>query len=139
MKWELVFLLGLISLPFVCGENQTIAYNFRDFEKKKSEHFLVSWKAWQMLSGVGSFGTLSNSFLLYTFYSERKVLATSVNTMVCMDTLYRFLYSTFAIHWRTYNMVSDRTLFQGLLEGETVTATLSFFIYFWYNIKTSRS
>merc|ERR1719450_335730 len=28
-----------------------------------------------------------------------------------MDTLYRFVYSTFAMHWRNYNMVHQEGLF----------------------------
>ena len=37
---------------------------------KQSEHYLVKWNAWQSLSVLGFVGTLSNTFLIYTFYTQ---------------------------------------------------------------------
>ena len=95
-------ILSVLTLSCEQNENATLIPNTLD----NSQHYLVKWKAWQCLSCVGFFGTFMNLFLLYTFYSERRVLATSVNTMDCMDTLYRLSYATIGVHWRTCNMVN---------------------------------
>ena len=87
---------------------------------KKYDHSLVTWKAWQLLSLVGLFGTMLNSFLLYIFYSERNIMASSVNSMIYMNTVYRLIYSTVSIHWRTYNMVMHQTLFNTWFERDQV-------------------
>ena len=86
--------------------------------EKQSEHYLVSWNAWQSLSVLGILGTFSNSLLIYTFYSEPN-MATSVNAMIFMDTLYRLLYANI-IHWRTYNMVHETTMLSAWLSREEV-------------------
>ena len=78
-------------------------------------HPTVSYHGWQLLSCVGFFGTTINSFLLHSFYSERKVLATSVNCMICTETFHRILYSTVSVHWRTYNMIMDQPLFGSIM------------------------
>ena len=67
---------------------------------QKPVHYLAGWGAWYCNSVIGVFGTFANSFLLYIFYSERRVLASSVNAMIAMDTLHRILF-TLVIHWRT--------------------------------------
>ena len=41
------------------------------------------------------------------------MLASSVNAMIAMDTLYRILY-TLVIQWRSYNLTSRRGLLAGL-------------------------
>jgi hypothetical protein len=84
-----------------------------------SEHYLVRWKAWQALSVIGCVGTLSNTILIYTFYTESS-MATSVNAMIMMETVYRMVYIT-SMHWRTYNMVQDTTLFSAWMTREEVS------------------
>ena len=86
---------------------------------KQSEHYLVKWKAWQTLSFLGWGGTFSNTLLIYTFYSQSN-MATSVNAMIFMETVYRLVYATTTVHWRTYNMVQDTTLFSNWLTKEMV-------------------
>ena len=88
----------------------------------KSDHFIVKHFGWQSLSGFGIVGTVLNSFLLYTFYSERKALATSVNAMICAETLHRMIYATISVHWRTYNMVMEEPLFHQYLGKHKVNA-----------------
>ena len=78
--------------------------------KSKSDHYLINNCGWQSLSWLGLLGTALNAFLLHTFYSERKVLATSINIMICLDTMHRLLY-TLAIHWRSYNMIYGDPVF----------------------------
>ena len=87
--------------------------NFIVCQCQGQDHHLVQWGAWHFQSLLGCFGTLLNSFLLYIFYSERQVLASSVNAMIAMDTLYRILY-TLVIQWRSYNLTSRRGLLAGL-------------------------
>ena len=103
----------MLLISLTTQHNSTLYY--MDMEegrdRGRGSHVLVRWKAWHFLSFLGLFGTFSNFFLLYTFYVERQYLATSVNTMICMDTLYRFVYSTFGVHWRDYNMVHQKGLF----------------------------
>ena len=109
MRGYLVTYLAILILTSVTSqENTTLFYTTR--EDREVVHYLVRWRAWHLLSFLGLFGTFSNLFLLYTFYVERKYLATSVNTMICMDTVYRFMYSTFALHWRNYNMIHQEGL-----------------------------
>ena len=114
-----IIIIFFVNLSHSLNDTEDF-FNGDQFIKSKSKHYLVEWKAWQILSCIGIFGTFSNAFLLQTFYLERKVLASSVNAMVCMDTIYRLLYSTLSIHWRTYNMVFDETLFHGLIGKEMV-------------------
>ena len=71
-------------------------------------HFLVRWKAWHILSALGCVGTLLNTLLFYTFYNC-DCMATSVNAMIFMETLYSMVYTTIGIHWRTCNMVSHNS------------------------------
>jgi hypothetical protein len=82
----------------------------------------VKWNAWQSLSVLGFVGTLSNSLLIYTFYAQTN-MATSVNAMIFMETVYRLVYATTCMHWRTYNMVKDSTLFSYWLTKEEVKQT----------------
>ena len=121
-KLILILVLSLLTLSY--EENKKITNFYHSNIKPKSEHYLVKWKAWQILSVVGMFGTISNSFLLFIFYSERKLLVTSVNVMICMDTLYRLVYATITIHWRTHNMVQDKTMFHHWLGREQVECLL---------------
>jgi hypothetical protein len=57
--------------------------------------------------------------LIYTFVTEQN-MATSVNTMIFMDTVYRLVYATISMHWRTYNMVTKTPLFSGWLSRDQV-------------------
>jgi hypothetical protein len=120
----LVLLLALLSLSSETNHSATLTYSPDKQKTKKQEHFLVKYGAWQSLSVLGLLGTVSNGFLLNTFYSERKSMATSVNAMICMDTLFRLLYATIGIHWRTYNMLYHQPLFQALWGREQVISGL---------------
>ena len=114
-----IFLL-ILSLISHSGENNiSLVFLGQEKENLNNEHFLVKWKGWQFLSGLGVFGTFSNSFLLYAFYSERQFMATSVNAMICMETMYRLAY-TFTIHWRTFNMVHNNGLLNYFIGRELV-------------------
>ena len=117
----MIFLLIFSLLSLSYQQNNSLNHLDQTFEKQNGRHFLVRWKAWQLLSGLGFFGTMSNAFLLYTFYSDRKMIATSVNAMICMDTLYRLLYSSLAIPWRTINMTQDKTFLQPWLGKDQVS------------------
>ena len=114
MHKKLYTLLLLLALLSFSSENNHSVINTYSPEKqktKKQDHFLVKYGAWQSLSVLGLLGTLSNAFLLNPFYSERQSMVTSVNAMICMDTLYRLLYATIGIHWRTFNMLYHQPLF----------------------------
>ena len=113
--------LSLILTIVLCsnGQNQKSEIN-----GTKSDHFIVTHFGWQSLSGFGIVGTALNSFLLYTFYGERKALATSVNAMICAETLHRMIYSTISVHWRTYNMVMENPLFHQYLGKQKVKVNL---------------
>ena len=50
----------------------------KEMGENKSDHYLVQTYGWQALSGLGVVGTILNSFLLHTFFIERKGMATSV-------------------------------------------------------------
>ena len=113
-----VLLILFISMTYEEKE-PTLYLHYQD-NKHKYDHFLVKWKAWQLLSLVGLFGTMLNSFLLYIFYSERNIMASSVNSMIYMNTVYRLIYSTVSIHWRTYNMVRHQTLFNTWFDRDQV-------------------
>ena len=110
--YMLLLLLALVSLSSENNHSATLRYSPDKQKRKNQEHFLVKYGAWQSLSVLGLLGTLSNAFLLKTFYSERQSMVTSVNAMICMDTLYRLLYATIGIHWRTFNMLYQQPLFQ---------------------------
>ena len=114
-----LFVCVLIMSLCTLAEEKKVSLVFLDQQRHRKEHFLVTWGAWQCLSGLGVFGTISNSFLLYVFYSERKLMATSVNALICMETMYRLAY-TIIIHWRTYNLVHNTTLFNEWLGLEMV-------------------
>ena len=100
--------------------NHSLETNHSIYQRTiQSEHYLVKWKAWQTLSFLGWVGIFSNTLLIYTFYSQSN-MATSVNAMIFMETVYRLVYATTTVHWRTYNMVQDTTLFSNWLTKENV-------------------
>ena len=116
-------LVMLLLTSLTTQENNTLHYINK--EDREVVHYLVKWKAWHLTTFFGLFGIFSNLFLLYTFYVERQYLASSVNTMICMDTLYRFVYSTFAIHWRNYNMTHQEGLLSMFWSREKVCSKIS--------------
>ena len=73
---EIFLVLSLINPTL--ETNQTLP--------RQSEHYLVKWNAWQSLSVLGFVGTLSNTLLIYTFYTQPN-MATSVNAMIFMEDL----------------------------------------------------
>lgn len=98
---------------------------------------------WPLHSLTGLIGSLLNIFVLYIFISDRQTLTTSINCMIwyiefpqCwslllssrMDTLFRLLYSSVAVHWRSYLMYFRRTLLQDLLSFETVRKSIRNFL-----------
>ena len=82
------------------------------------EHVLSRWGAWQGLSFIGCVGIFSNTVLLHTMYVEPN-MATPVNAMILMETIYRTGYNVFIL-WRTFNLASGSTLFGKWLNREQV-------------------
>ena len=121
----LLLLLALVSLSSENNHSATLRYSPDKQKRKNQEHFLVKYGAWQSLSVLGLLGTVSNAFILNTFYSERHSMVTSVNAMICMDTLFRLLYATIGIHWRTYNMLYRQPLFQAFWAKDQVISSFS--------------
>ena len=121
----LLLLLALVSLSSENNHSASLTYSPDKQKRKNQEHFLVKYGAWQSLSVLGLLGTVSNAFILNTFYSERHSMVTSVNAMICMDTLFRLLYVTIGIHWRTYNMLYRQTLFQAFWAKDQVISSFS--------------
>ena len=97
----------------------------------KSAHYLAKDYLWLSLSGLGLVGSALNIFLLHTFYRERKAMATSVNAMICFNTLHRMIYATVSIHWRTYNMLQDEPLFTGIFGRYQVVCRHTKIIWYW--------
>ena len=112
--------------------NQTELFGLAKFRKDPG-HSLAPF--WPLHSLTGLIGSLLNIFVLYIFISDRQTLTTSINCMIwyieftfCwslllssrMDTLFRLLCSSVAVHWRSYLMYFRRTLLQDLLSFETV-------------------
>ena len=109
-----------VCLLYFVAKTQSVANNgsygnTNEADNRGSVHPTVSYHGWHVLSCVGVFGTTINSFLLHSFYLERKVLATSVNCMICAETFHRILYSAVSVHWRTYNMIMDQPLFGSII------------------------
>ena len=111
-------LLVLLLLSPTFEKNPSLKNTTKEKIEKHSDHFLVKWKAWQALSIMGCVGTLSNTLLIYTFYSVPN-MATSVNAMIFMESVYELVYTTI-MYWRTYNMVQDKTLFSDWITREQV-------------------
>ena len=87
-------------------------------EFQGNRHFLVELGAWQSLVFLEAFGIISNSFIVYSFYTDRNVL-TSVNSMILMETTYRLGYN-FLTLWRTNNMVMKDHMLSLWLNREEV-------------------
>ena len=99
-------------------------FNFLNYNNMKESHsgshLIQVIYGWHLLSVVGMIGTVSNLFLLHCFYTERAVLATSVNAMICMDTLHKVVYSAVIVHWRNYVMIGRYPVFQEWLGNRNV-------------------
>ena len=78
----------------------------------------------RVVEDLKELGIADNTLLIYTFYSQPN-MATSVNAMIFMETVYRLVYATTCMHWRTYNMVKDSTMFSYWLTKEEVKKALS--------------
>ena len=89
----------------------------------RKPHKLVDYKGWQFLSLVGVVGTCSNLLVLHFFYSEPN-MATSVNAMIFMETIYRVGY-TLTIQWRTFNFVHEHTLLSYWFTREKVSKCIT--------------
>ena len=101
--------------------NYIVTWNFDKKEEDISGSQLIQdCFGWHILSGVGLLGTLSRLFLMHCFYAERTVLATSVNAMICMDTLHKLIYASIIMHWRNYVMVSGKPIFEQWLGKSNV-------------------
>ena len=66
---------------------------------------------WHTTSVLGVVGSLTNIFLIKTFYNERDGCTTSINAMLIMESIHRLGYTMVMIPWRNYNMVSETPLF----------------------------
>ena len=88
-------------------KNPSLNNNTKEKIDKPSNHYLVQWKVWQAMSVLGCLGTPANLLIIYTFYSEPN-MATSVNAMIVMGTMYSLVY-TVVMHWRNYKLVQERS------------------------------
>ena len=113
-----LFVSICLPLMVTCGSNAENSTN--KMKRYMSDHYIAYYYGWQALSGFGIVGMILSSFLLHTFYIERKALATAVNAMICGETVNRLFYVTICIHWRTYNMIMDEPLFHQYLGREKV-------------------
>ena len=138
-----VLFLTKIGSTFIENEENSHYVVIWNFDKKKEDisgsQFIQDCFGWHILSGVGLLGTLSHLFLMHCFYAERTVLATSVNAMICMDTLHKLIYASIIVHWRNYAMVSGKPIFEEWLGKSNVrTHSLSLHVtiilYLFYNI-----
>ena len=93
------------------------------YHSTADSHFLASNKAWHTLYLGGVVGTLSNMFLLHTFYQEKDIMASSVNVLICMDCMHRLLYSAFCVPWRNYNLITREPLFMDILGFKEISIT----------------
>ena len=139
MRADILLIIFLLSTTYQKNPSLKNTTNKRLEKPSHSEHYLVRWKAWQALSVIGCVGTLSNTILIYTFYSEPS-MATSVNAMIMMETVYRLVYIP-SMHWRTYNMVHDKTLFSAWMTREEVSliriSKMYYIKYFNYSCRSN--
>ena len=132
-----IFLLYLHIWKIVSSNNEISLNKNLHNPPLRSHHTFA--KYWPYLSIIGGFGIFLNIFVLYSFYSERATIFTSVNIMIgyedirngfipfhfhfySMDTMYRLVYSLFTTHWRNYIMCSDQNLFHRWLDLEMVVS-----------------
>jgi hypothetical protein len=113
---HIIVILFLFSQTY--KKNNLIKNNTTENIEKLTEHYLVTWKAWQSLSVLGCLGMPANLLIIYTFFSEPN-MATSVNAMIIRGTLYSLVYTNI-MHWRTYNLVQETTLFSSWFTREQV-------------------
>ena len=113
----------LVTLVLLLLLSRTVSQNVTGSGHQKSQHKFSSW--WPLLSSIGVLGTIFNSYVLYCFISERNNMVTSVNVMIGMDTTYRLVHSSVAIHWRSYLMYSDINIFSQWIDLEMVTITVT--------------
>jgi hypothetical protein len=116
MRAHIIVILFLFSPTY--EKNNPIKHNTTETIEKLTEHYLVKWKAWQALSVLGCLGMPANLLIVYTFYSDPN-MATSVNAMIIRGTLYSLVYTNI-MHWRTYNLVQETTLFSSWFTREQV-------------------
>ena len=69
----------LLLLLLVSSSQSSLPANFSR-PHLKSQHRLS--RAWPLLSAIGVLGTVTNSYVLYCFISERNNMVTSVNVMI---------------------------------------------------------
>ena len=132
------FLTTIIFVYFIASTvglkaNQTEIFGLAKL-RKNEVHVLSSF--WPLQSVTGVVGSVLNIFVLYIFISDRQTLTTSINLMIwsvsrvevdntsdllfMMDTLFRLLYSSLALHWRSYLMYYRTSLLHQLISFETV-------------------
>ena len=132
------FLTTIIFVYFIASTvglkaNQTEIFGLANL-RKNEVHVLSSF--WPLQSLTGLVGSVLNIFVLYIFISDRQTLTTSINLMIwsvsrvevdntsdllfMMDTLFRLLYSSLALHWRSYLMYYRTSLLHQLISFETV-------------------
>ena len=138
---KIFFLCYLILVSGITCGNLTSesGVKFR-MRKDKQSHPIGSLWPFQLIFGL--LGIILNSIVLRIFYLERHALVTSVNAMIWwdnkvlgmfwlskiiarMDTIYRLLYSSFFVGWRTVLMSTDYKLFSWVMDGKTECLLMS--------------
>ena len=76
--------------------------------------------AWSFHPVLGIIGTILNSFVLYIFVKERQSMVTLINIMILLDTIYRLLISSVAVHWKCFLMATDTYIFSFLMTKDIV-------------------
>ena len=75
-----IFLLYLLSWHSVSAANETTYISIQNSSTLRSDHEFARY--WPLLSIIGIVGTCLNSYVLYSFYSERAEIVSSVNLMI---------------------------------------------------------
>ena len=130
-----LFLLYLHIWTIFGSTNEKLVNQTSSYPPPPRSHHPFA-KYWPFLSIIGIFGIFLNIFVLYSFYSERATMVSSVNIMIGqldnssfttflhnfhrIDTMYRLVYSLIGTHWRNYNMYSDKNLFHTWIDLEMV-------------------
>ena len=80
-----------------------------------SSYFTQKWKVGFAMHIFGHWRHINVNSVLHF----RTGMTSSVNAMICLDTVYRLLY-TFIIHWRTINMTGSQHIFSAWLDRDQV-------------------
>ena len=90
------FLLYLLSWHSVSPAN----ISNQHFPTLRSDHTFARY--WPLLSIVGIVGTSLNSYVLYSFYSKRAEMVSSVNLMIGQDETVYDMHNYFTIAYKYF-------------------------------------